>query len=66
MFACIDEVDCFGTIAEIGFAQGVGVPVHLHFGEKLTLEQRYDLWFVAKFADHVHERITLQHALPAR
>ena len=58
----IDEVDCFGTIAEIGLAYGARVPVHLFFGEALTIEQRYDFWFVARFAAHVHERISVNHA----
>jgi hypothetical protein len=62
VFACINEVDCFGTIAEIGLAYGAGVPVHLFFGEGLTLEQRYDFWFVAQFAAHVHERVSIEHA----
>ena len=62
VFAHINEVDCFGTIAEIGLAYGARVPVHLFFGEGLTLEQRYDFWFVAKFAAHVHERISVNHA----
>ena len=38
------------------------MPVHLFFGEALTLEQRYDFWFVAQFAAHVHERISIEHA----
>jgi hypothetical protein len=62
VFAHINEVDCFGTIAEIGLAYGARVPVHLFFGEALTLAQRYDFWFVAKFAAHVHERISVNHA----
>lgn len=62
IFAVIDEVDCFGTIAEIGVAHGLGKPTHLFFGENLTLEQRYDLWFVARCATHVYERISLEHA----
>ena len=62
VFACINEVDCFGTIAEIGVAHGSGVPVHLFFGENLTLQQRYDLWFVARCATRVHERISIRHA----
>ena len=62
VFACIDETDCFGTIAEIGFAHGVGTPVHLYFGENITKGQRRELWFVARCADHVHECVTIQHA----
>ena len=62
VFAHVDEVDCFGTLSEIGFAHGVGVPVYLHFGPSLTQEQRYDFWFVEKFAAAVTERITVAHA----
>jgi nucleoside 2-deoxyribosyltransferase len=62
VFAHIDEVDCFGTLGEIGFAHGAGVPVYLHFGSKLTQAQRYDFWFIEKFATAVHDRITVRHA----
>lgn len=62
MFAHINEVDCFGTLSEIGFAHGAGVPVPLYFGNKLTQAQRYDFWFVEKFATAVYERITARHA----
>jgi hypothetical protein len=54
--------DCLGTIAEIGLAYGARVPVYLFFGEALTLKQRYDFWFVAQFAAHVHERVSVNHA----
>ena len=38
VFVHIDETDCFGTLVEIGYARGVGVPVHLHFGDKISAE----------------------------
>jgi hypothetical protein len=50
VFAFINEIDCFGTISEIGFAAGRRVPVHLCLGENLTKAQVDDLWFVRSFA----------------
>jgi hypothetical protein len=56
VFAFINEIDCFGTISEIGFAAGRRVPVHLCLGENLTAAQADDLWFVRSFAATVQRR----------
>ena len=61
VFAHINETDCFGTLGEIGYAHGVGTPVHLHFGAKLTKKQRDEMWFIAGFAT-VHEVVEVENA----
>jgi nucleoside 2-deoxyribosyltransferase len=62
VFAFIDEDDCFGTLAEIGFAHGIGKPVYLLYGGKLTPKQRADFWFVEQFAARVYRRVNIEHA----
>jgi hypothetical protein len=65
VFAHVDEVDCFGTLAEIGFAFGVCVSVHLFLGPNLTRAQRNDLWFVEKFATAVYPGTSIRIAFLA-
>jgi hypothetical protein len=62
VFAHIDETDCFGTLSEIGYAHGIGTPVHLHFGATLSRKQRDDMWFVTGFARSIHEDISVKTA----
>jgi hypothetical protein len=45
VFAHINELDCFGTLFEIGHAHASGVPVFLNFGPDLTDRQKRELWF---------------------
>ena len=62
VFVHIDETDCFGTLVEIGYARGVGVPVHLHFGDKISAEERDQMWFAATTADYRHEGVDVHTA----
>ena len=62
VFVHIDETDCFGTLVEIGYARGVSVPVHLHFGDKISAEERDAMWFAATAADYRHEGVDLHTA----
>ncbi|MBO7710583.1 MAG: hypothetical protein J6S83_08950 [Lachnospiraceae bacterium] len=50
VFAYIDSDSCFGTLCEIGFAVGKGIPVVTMFASK---ELRKSMWFVAEIADVV-------------
>ena len=45
IFAHVNEVDCFGTLFEIGHAHACGIPVFLNFGPDLTDRQKHELWF---------------------
>nr|WP_198162274.1 nucleoside 2-deoxyribosyltransferase [Methylosinus sp. R-45379] len=45
VFAHINEVDCFGTLFELGHAHAAGIPTFIHFGEDLTDRQKSELWF---------------------
>ncbi|QGM97709.1 hypothetical protein [Methylocystis parvus] len=45
IFAHVNELDCFGTLFEIGHAHACGVPVFLNFGPDLTDRQKQELWF---------------------
>lgn len=45
VFAHINEVDCFGTLFELGHANAAGIPTFIHFGEDLTDRQKSELWF---------------------
>lgn len=45
-FAWIDSTDCFGTIAEIGMAHGMGKPIAL--GTSSSLHD--SMWFVGQCA----------------
>ena len=45
VFAYINELDCYGTLFELGYAHSHGVPVFLNFGIDLTERQKMELWF---------------------
>lgn len=62
IFVHIDETNCFGTLVEIGLARGAGVPVHLHFGDKISAEERDQMWFAATTADYRHEGVDVHTA----
>lgn len=48
MFAWIDTTDCYGTIAELGFARGMKKRIVIAGPEWFD-----DLWFVYEMADAV-------------
>ncbi len=51
IFAWIDTLDCYGTIAEIGYAKALEKTIAVAFDSKPT---RYDdLWFIRQMADHL-------------
>lgn len=45
IFAHVNELDCFGTLFEIGHAHASGIPVFLNLGLDLTERQKQELWF---------------------
>jgi nucleoside 2-deoxyribosyltransferase len=49
-FAWINSMDCYGTIAEIGYAYGLGKTIWLGMDAMLSEEERHDLWFVQEMA----------------
>jgi nucleoside 2-deoxyribosyltransferase len=53
VFAYINEIDAFGTFAELGYAHARAKPIYICFGPNLT--QRDDLWFIEAFAAEVFD-----------
>jgi len=68
LYAYIDANDCYGTLIEIGFANAIGIPVHLVFSKDLfhcedkksydsshgwCKEDHDDFWFVKEMATSV-------------
>jgi hypothetical protein len=45
VFAHINELDCYGTLFELGYAHSLGVPVFLNFGIGLKERDKKELWF---------------------
>jgi len=62
VFAYIDELDCFGTLAEIGHAYGKGIPVGLCYGPRITVHERDNLWFVERYATWIYDGPPLKAA----
>jgi hypothetical protein len=78
MFAWIDSLDCYGTLAEIGFAHALGKPIFLGIHQDLyhclpksglpdeckphNIDYHHDLWFVEKMA---RKSLKTQSALDA-
>jgi len=55
LYAYIDSDDCYGTLVEIGFANAIGIPIHLVFSKELPHCQDtkvYDKRSVYKEIDH--------------
>lgn len=50
VFAFIDSVTCYGTLCEIGYAIGKGIPVAVMFSDESL---KKDMWFIAEIADIV-------------
>lgn len=48
VIAWIDDPTAFGTIAEIGFASGIGKPVYVGFPPESSFAD--DVWFAASFS----------------
>ena len=58
VFAYIDSFDCYGTIAEIGFAHALGKTIFIVYPINFNFEwneetQRNELWFIEEMADAV-------------
>jgi nucleoside 2-deoxyribosyltransferase len=51
MFVWLDDPTAYGTVAEIGYAVGAGIPVFLFEPEKTTMMQARDMWFPRALAD---------------
>lgn len=49
LFACVDSPDCYGTIAEIGYAKALGKLVWIG-GPRMFR----DMWFIYEMADRSH------------
>ena len=62
MYAWIDEQDCFGTLAEIGWAAHAKKHVGIGFGPNLTRAQRMDFWFVQRFANLLFDGLKVEDA----
>lgn len=50
VFAWIDSQDCFGTLAEIGYARALGKPVYVAVKKGMDI---FELWFSLNMATHV-------------
>ncbi len=55
IFAYIDELDCYGTLVELGYAAKMQKEVHLGFGNNITREDRDDLWMAQMCATSVYQ-----------
>jgi hypothetical protein len=67
MYAYIDSHDCYGTISEIGYANALGIPIHLVFALDLLhskdtrswgehgweIDDHDDFWFIKQMASSV-------------
>jgi hypothetical protein len=62
VFAYIDELDCYGTLAEIGHAYGQRIPVGLCYGPRITVHERDHLWFVERYANWVYDAQQIEQA----
>lgn len=63
MFVWIDSTEAFGTLVEIGYAKGVGVPVFVAIDENIVDEKMVkEQWFSHTIADMVLTADNIQHA----
>jgi hypothetical protein len=51
MYVYIDSLDCYGTIAEIGYAYALGKPIHVVIAKELDTDG--ELWFAESMATTV-------------
>ncbi len=49
LFAHIDSTDCYGTLAEIGYAAALDKPIFLTFAKNLNHDLISDLWFITEY-----------------
>lgn len=54
LFAWIDSTDCYGTLAEIGYAKALGKQICIGFSNCLSDEELSDFWFVREMAMKTH------------
>jgi hypothetical protein len=62
LFAFVDELDCYGTISEIGYAAAKGIPVGLAYGPHISVHARAELWFIERFATWFWDALPVQQA----
>jgi nucleoside 2-deoxyribosyltransferase len=56
VFTYINELDCHGTLIELGMAAELYKEIVVCFGPQLTLEQTRELWMVRMCAARVYEQ----------
>lgn len=47
IFCYIDDMSAYGTLFELGYAYGKGIPIYLYFSKELSVKQAEDLWFAS-------------------
>eukprot|EP00975_Prorocentrum_lima_P036747 7731427-Prorocentrum_lima.AAC.1 len=59
------EADCHGTLMEIGYAHGRGIPVLVMFDPEMSEEARREFWFAAQMSQSrplpYHHRYIFRH-----
>ncbi|MBG0797561.1 nucleoside 2-deoxyribosyltransferase [Methylocystis sp. L43] len=55
IFAYVDELDCFGTLVELGHAFALAKPIFICLGPSLSEAEKGDLWFALEAATMVSE-----------
>lgn len=65
VFAWIDQMDCYGTLFELGFAHAREIPIYIGVDERLGISQaeHNDLWFAMQSATKSGEFKTSQDAI---
>ena len=63
MFCYIESRDCYGTLAEIGYAHAHRVPVVIAFAPEIATPTMNDLWFACAMARSIHYSVR-RNALP--
>jgi hypothetical protein len=62
VFVYLDELDCYGSLAEIGHAYGQRIPIGIAYGPSVTVHGRNELWFVERFATWVYDSLAIEEA----
>lgn len=55
VFGYINEVDCFGTLVELGSAHALAKPIFVCFGPDLRAGEKRELWFAQQTATRLLE-----------
>ena len=64
VFAWIDDITCYGTLVEIGYAIGCHIPVDVVFSSHLDVGDVEDLWFASGIcSDYILTNDDAQSAL---